>query len=195
MKINRLLFLLLTCMMILSSCHPVLKKLYGVHDPRLETKTSIQKYLHKKKINANNILVTADSTSLIKAFLIAKDLPDLRVFDKNDQLVIFKDSAACNAPGFDFTEHICDGKVLPTENTNKLSEELKLYRNLADYSPVSTETNHPDFTVFIFWGKFAGRLNKDHVRVWENNLLNQKSCSIRIYKVDLDIIEGLNNDR
>jgi hypothetical protein len=47
--------------------------------------------------------------------------------------------------------------------------------------------NDSAFTVLIYWGKWSGRLNKDHVRVWERELQSAK-CSVQVYKISTDLV-------
>src|SRR2546423_9223394 len=89
-------------------CGPVLKIYYGYHKPTPEDKESLTKYLKRKKINADNILVFSDSISHKNK--LRKDIsgfPEIRVFNKNGILVYYKDTTAlCNAPAYEFTESI-----------------------------------------------------------------------------------------
>ena len=45
------------------------------------------------------------------------------------------------------------------------------------------------FHIFIFWAKFAGKLNKNHVKVWDNQATNNTKTSIRVYKINMDFQE------
>ncbi len=51
------------------------------------------------------------------------------------------------------------------------------------------EKGNEDFHVFIYWAKFTGKLNDDHVKVWGKQALENKKSNIKVYKVNMDFQE------
>jgi hypothetical protein len=54
---------------------------------------------------------------------------------------------------------------------------------------VEIDLSDANYHVFIYWAKFAGKLNKDHVKVWENQALENTKTKIKVYKVNMDFQE------
>ncbi len=179
---------LLLMLLSISGCSPALKLYYGYHDPKPEDKESLTKYLNKKGINADNILVFKDSMSLFRRMKEINDFPSIRVFNKGGILVYYKDtSILCNSPAYEFTDSICSRINLRTNASKTITSELKGLLSLENQKiDVKTDDQY-DYYVFIYWCRFEGRLNKSHVKVWENNLQTVKGCRVKIYKVDLDL--------
>lgn len=55
-----------------------------------------------------------------------------------------------------------------------------------DGSPITVDPNDADFTVFLDWARFMGRLNVDHVRVWERQAAANPNADIAVYKITFD---------
>jgi hypothetical protein len=43
-----------------------------------------------------------------------------------------------------------------------------------------------DFYVLIYWSVWTGKLNKVHVKVWEDAARNNQKSNIKVLKVNLD---------
>jgi len=43
-----------------------------------------------------------------------------------------------------------------------------------------------DFYVLIYWTTWTGRLNKDHVKIWEDSAYAKKQANIKVIKVNMD---------
>jgi hypothetical protein len=41
----------------------------------------------------------------------------------------------------------------------------------------------------IYWTVWAGKLNKDHVKIWEDQARNNKNCKVKVIKVNMDMQE------
>jgi hypothetical protein len=176
------------CLLIFfSGCVPVAKFIGGIHNPKLEDKASLTKYLHKKNIDADNILVFADTASFRKRFAEVPDIPQVKVYNKLGELVYYQDTAeACSGPAYEFTTAICMMKNLRTSAEKSMADEIKNLLTI-DRNPVTITPNRDvDYFVFIYWAKFSGIFNKNHVRVWENNLKKVSGCKVSVYKIDMD---------
>ena len=69
---------------LLASCKPILKLYYGYHAPKPEDKESITKYLKKKNIRADNVLVFKDSISCKKKYKTDLTDPKRRINDEKN---------------------------------------------------------------------------------------------------------------
>ena len=66
-----------------------------------------------------------------------------------------------------------------------LKTELKKYRDLKGNELKSIES--ADFFVIIYWTVWTGKLNKDHVKIWEDLAKENKNAKIKVFKVNLDL--------
>ncbi len=176
-----------TALFILSSCNSALKTYYGFHDPCVENSETIQKYVFQKKINADNIAVTASEIKFRQVFKKNSKIPEIRVFGKDGNGFHYKDEHLCNAQAFDFTKRICSANELERDTSVNLASEINGLVDLNGRPLTINDFKGYDFIVFIYWAKFIGRLNKDHVKVWEDNLNAQNGCGIKVIKVNLDL--------
>lgn len=174
-----------------SGCMKILMKTYGIHGIRSESVTDIKKYCSKINIDSGNILFYKDSLTFMNV-LTGKDtvynvfwvgIPDLLVFNNKGELVKHKSDGTCNAPGFDYTQKVCE-KINSNEkkNTNyKLPDFLKFFKDEFG-RPIQIKAEDYDAVICITFAKYMGKLNKDHVKVWEDNLKKQ-NCKIKILKI------------
>jgi len=172
---------------VFSSCTPIIKLYYGYHEPKAEDSKSLTKYYNKKGIDPGNMLILSDSVKYYERFKEVQGFPEIRVFNKEGYLVYYKDTAKlCNAPAYEFTESICNESNLKFNASKNLKSETNGLLNLNNVPlQITTDTVY-DYYVFIYCARFIGRLNKDHVKVWQHNLENVKGCKVKYYLVDMD---------
>ncbi len=180
-------FLFLILFVSIAGCTPAMKLIGGFRTPKPEDKESITKYLNRKKIDTDNVLVFSDSVSYYNRIREVKQLPEIRVFNKEGVLVYHKDTAvSCPGPANDFTKMICIVSRLKQNINRNVKTETSSLRTLENL-PVNILVNGEyDYYVFIYWALFMGRLNKSDVKVWESNLKSAKGCKVCVYKVDMD---------
>ena len=96
---KKLFFILLTLVIALSSCMPIIKLYYGAKKPKVETEESLRKYLIKKEINADNIYAV-NFKDFIDIVNFIKGVPEILLFSSNNKLIKYKEDTACNAGAF-----------------------------------------------------------------------------------------------
>lgn len=170
------------------SCSPIVRLIYGVKKPKVENEESLRKYLEKVNITDKDVY-TLDFEGYKKALeLINKKIPEVLIFDKNGKHIPYGDEWACNASAFDFIENLNDTTVYTnSEKANLNNLPFGLYSLKGD--SLGSPKLDVSFHIFIFWAKFAGKLNKNHVKVWDNQATNNTKTSIRVYKINMDFQE------
>jgi hypothetical protein len=170
----------------LTSCNPILMKMYGIKNPDTESEKTILKFAKKKHLHTDNI-VTVNSSDFL-AMLKIKGIPEADIFDNNGQYIEYRPTdTSCNAGLFKFIPDLNrDGKYNKTGKTN-LQIELNKLRDLkgSKLQPLPSA----DFYVLIYWSVWTGKLNKDHVKIWEDYAYANKNANIRVLKVNLDYQE------
>lgn len=174
--------------LIMAACSPIVRMLYGIKKPRVESETSLRKYLDKTDIETDNVytLGFADYQRTLK--LIDNKLPEVLIFDAEGRYIPYGDEWACNAGAFDFIEELNDStayRVSTKLHRDSIAPGLRTFAGDTPPSPPTDATYH----VYIFWAKFAGKLNKNHVWIWEQQALENNNTSISVYKVNMDFQE------
>lgn len=170
----------------LLSCNPIMKKMYGIKDPELESEKSIKKSALKNDMDTSNI-VTVYSRVYPK-MLKGRSIPDASIYDSRGNYIEYRQSdTSCNAGLFEFIPNLnVDTKYNQPDSSN-LSVELFKFRDLKG-NPIK-EVEKADFYVLIYWAVWTGKLNKNHVKVWEDLAKNNKNCRVKVIKVNLDFQE------
>lgn len=183
------LLLLALLVTVAASCRPIMLKLYGIKDPDIENRKTILKKAKKFGLDTAGI-VSVKSGNFLKTMKDAGGIPDAAIFDaKGDYIEYRATDTSCNAGLFGFIPDLKrDGSYNKTGKTS-LSTELNKYNDLQGKSLDQANLKPADFYVLIYWSIWTGRLNKDHVKVWENLAKQNKQAHIEVIKVNLDFQE------
>jgi hypothetical protein len=174
----------------LTGCSSIMKAMYGIKKPKVENEASIMKWLKKDGMTSENVVALSYSGFKSTLTAIKNKMPEVFIFNENGEYIPYGDEWACNAHAFNFIESLNDTTNYVTGDKMKLDDEITLMRNLKGEtlnSPIKTAET--DFYVLIFCAKYAGKLNKNHAEVWEQQALNNKNAQIKVVKVDMDLQE------
>jgi hypothetical protein len=179
----RILFSVILILFLNSSCHHILKKIYGVKNPEIENESSIKKAALKYGLDTANI-VTLNSNDFLKE-LNGKAIPDASIYDSKGNYIEYRvTDTSCNAGLFDFIPNLnVNNNYNKPDSTNL---ELKLNKFLDLKGQPIQKLESADFYVLIYWTVWSGKLNKDHVKIWEDAAINNKNARIKVLKVNLD---------
>ncbi len=174
---------------LLSSCKNVVRIIYGVRSPKVENKESLIHYLNKKNIRNDNILIS-NYEGFISTIQNAGLIPNIRCFNQNGIFIPYKNDSACNGSAFEFIDSLKFNKSYMLIDSILLKNETSHLSDL-DGNPVSyTDSNLYDYVIFIYWARWSGLLNKDHVKIWEESALNNPNARIKVHKVNCDVQES-----
>jgi hypothetical protein len=166
------------------SCQPILKKIYGIKDPEIESEKTILKATKKYKLDSTNIL-TVNSKDFLYV-LNGQSIPDAAIYDKNGKYIEYRQTdTSCNAGLFQFIPSLNLTDLYNQPDSSDLKSELKKYRDLKGNDLKILES--ADFYVIIYWTVWTGKLNKDHVKIWEDLAKENKNTKIKVLKVNLDL--------
>jgi hypothetical protein len=166
------------------SCQPILKKIYGIKDPEIESEKTILKAAKKYKLDSTNIL-TVNSKDFLYV-LNGQSIPDAAIYDKNGKYIEYRQTdTSCNAGLFQFIPSLNLTDLYNQPDSSDLKSELKKYRDLKGNDLKILES--ADFYVIIYWTVWTGKLNKDHVKIWEDLAKENKNTKIKVLKVNLDL--------
>jgi hypothetical protein len=163
-----------------------MKKLYGIKDPDIENEKTIIKKALKYGLDTSNI-VTVNSNDF-PSILRGQGIPDGAIYDSDGKYIEYRQTdTSCNAGLFQFIPSLnLNDKYNQPESTD-LKKQLNKFRDLKGNTLKQPES--ADFYLLIYWAVWIGKLNKDHVKIWENLARENKKCKIKVIKVNLDIQE------
>lgn len=168
------------------SCQPVMMKLYGIKDPEIENEKTIKKSALKHGLDTTNI-VTLNAENFLYV-LNGRSIPDCSIYNSKGDYIEYRSSdTACNAGLFEFIPNLnTEGKYHLPDSLN-LQGQMKKFlgltgKKLKDPKPA-------DFYILIYWTAWTGKLNRDHVKIWENLAKSNTNCKIEVIKVNLDLQE------
>lgn len=183
MKANWIFFL---AMIILSGCQPIMLKMYGIKDPDIENEKSIRRKALKLDMDTSNI-VTVNSKDFLME-LSAHGIPDGAIYDRNGRYIEYRQAdTSCNAGLFQFIPALRLSDTYNQPDKADLFSEFTKFRDLKG-NTIKAPTD-ADFYVLIYWTIWSGKLNKDHVKIWEDLARDNKNSRIKVVKVNLDIQE------
>ncbi|MCC6251524.1 MAG: hypothetical protein IT238_03570 [Bacteroidia bacterium] len=184
---NKLLFVPL--LLILASCQPILMKLYGIKNPDIENDKSIIKKALKYGLDTSNI-VTVNSKEFLYV-ITEQGIPNGAIYDRNGNYIEYRQTdTSCNAGLFQFIPALNLVDKYNQPDSSNLKTELSKFRDLKGNTLKQPEP--ADYYLLIYWTVWAGKLNRDHVKIWEKLARDNKNCKVKVIKVNLDIQEYWN---
>jgi hypothetical protein len=179
-------FFVFTAILALASCQPIMKAIYGIKKPDIENQESITKKALKFGLDTTNIVsVTSKDFPYV---LKSTSIPNAAIYDSNGKYIEYRQTdTSCNAGLFDFIPKLSLSGTYNKPDSSSLAEEWTKFRDLKGKE--MTLPNNADFYLLIYWNVWTGKLNKDHVKIWEDLARENKNCKIKVIKVNLDIQE------
>ena len=178
--------LVFAAILVLASCQPIMKAIYGIKKPDIENRESITKKALKFGLDTTNIVsVTSKDFPYV---LKSTSIPNAAIYDINGKYIEYRQTdTSCNAGLFDFIPKLNVSGTYNKPDSSGLAEEWTKFRDLKGNE--MNLPNNADFYLLIYWNVWTGKLNKDHVKIWEDLARDNKNCKIKVIKVNLDIQE------
>ena len=178
--------LVFAAILVLASCQPIMKAIYGIKKPDIENQVSITKKALKFGSDTTNIVsVTSKDFPYV---LKSTSIPNAAIYDSNGKYLEYRQTdTSCNAGLFDFIPKLNLSGTYNKPDSSSLAEEWTKFRDLKGNE--MTLPNNADFYLLIYWNVWTGKLNKDHVKIWEDLARENKNSKIKVIKVNLDIQE------
>jgi len=178
--------ILLFSLLLLASCQPIMKAIYGIKKPDIENQESITKKALKFGLDTTNIVsVTSKDFPYV---LKSTSIPNAAIYDSQGTYIEYRQTdTSCNAGLFDFIPKLNVSGTYNKPDSSSLAEEWIKFRDLKGNE--MSLPNNADFYLLIYWNVWTGKLNKDHVKIWEDLARENKNSKIKVIKVNLDIQE------
>lgn len=185
--------LLILSFFLLQSCNGLMMKMYGIKDPEIENEHSILQQALEFNLDTSNIVSVYNHSSTAK--YTGQGIPNASIYSGNGKYIEYRQTdTSCNAGLFQFIPDLNPANTYHMPDSTDLNGEWIKFRDLKGNK--LSEPEPADFYVLIYWAVWTGKLNKDHVKVWEDLAKNNKNCNVKVIKVNLDLQEywGLTDD-
>lgn len=178
--------LILFSLLALGGCTPLLMTLYGVKDPKVENEKTLIKKALKFGLDTSN-LVSVNGKDFLQV-VKKHGIPNAAVYDKTGRYIEYRQTdTACNVGLFQFIPALNTSTRYNQPDSADLLTEWKKFRTLKGNEAAAPAP--ADFYLLIYWAVWTGKLNKDHVKEWEELAKKNKNCNIKVVKVNLDMQE------
>lgn len=177
----------LIILILCSGCSTVAKKMYGIKDPEIENRASIISYAQSINIDTSHI-ITVDTAAYIKTLVrIQTSIPEAELFNRGGINISYKKKDQdCNAGLFSFIPNLRKDSAYNQKDAYSLAQHLKGLRGLNGETLDGLTDPSADYYLFIYWVKWIGKLNKDHVREWMSLAQSNPHVRIQVIPVNLD---------
>lgn len=176
----------------LSSCQTIAKKMYGIKKPQVETVESVEEYLSSINLQSDNNFYCKNFVTyktVLKEF--ENSLPEAVLFNSEGKKLIYKkNNQDCNAGLFETIPGLTINSKLQLVDSINISTFIAYLVDRNDSSIIAFPK--ADYHLFINWAKYMGKLNKDHVKVWEELANKNQNSKIKVYKINMDIMKSWN---
>lgn len=178
--------ILFVALFALNSCKPIMMKMYGIKNPDVENNKSIIKKAMKYGLDTATI-VTVNNNDFLNV-LNGQSIPDAGIYDKNGKYIEYRQTdTSCNAGLFSFISALNLNDKYNQPDRADLNTELNKCRDLKGNKLNKIED--ADFYLLIYWTVWTGKLNKNHVKIWQDLAKTNKNCKVKVILVNLDIQE------
>jgi hypothetical protein len=172
-----------------TGCMPIMKKIYGIKNPDIENEITIKKKANKFGLDTTNIF-SVNASDFLRTFKDAGGIPAGAIFNSEGNYIEYRETdTSCNAGLFKFIPGLNTVTTYNKTGKTTLDNELNKYRDLKGNKISQANLKPADFYLFLYWTIWTGKLNKDHVKVWEQLARDNTKAKIEIIKVNLDIQE------
>ena len=154
--------LILCCLTLLlfSGCKQVLMWRYGIHDPREEKVTSIEKFLITHDFPTANVAIFKDSTTwntFLKDSVYQRNILSTMFFSRDGLLDQFKDTSQCQWSGGYQVRLLRKDTIYHSDTTCQFAALMSMVKPLTSNTPF--DTAGADYYAVITWGSFLGKYN------------------------------------
>lgn len=168
------------------SCTKLILYSYGMRNPKIENTKSITKYLALNKLDTNNNFAFKDTATLNKFYRNNIGTPEIRFYDKNGFLMLYRDNRRCNGQNDSLITFLNPENVIKIDSSENIFNYLSQVRTL-DGRPINPdEFKNYDYYLIMYWAKWLGKVNSIKMTDWESNLAKKRNFKVKTIKLTID---------
>jgi hypothetical protein len=158
-----------------------------MRNPKIENENSISNYLESQHLNTLNNYALADTAALNRFYENNIGTPEIRFYDKNGYLMLYRDEKKCNGQNDSLISFLNPLNVIKVDSTQNIHDYLKNLRTLRGEDVDLKEFIGYDYYLIMYWAKWLGKVNSIKMSDWEANLKNKiRNINVKTIKVTTD---------
>lgn len=168
------------------SCTKLILYSYGMRNPKIENEKSITKYLALNKLDTNNNFALKDTATLNKFYQSNIGTPEIRFYDKNGYLMLYRDDKKCNGQNDSLITFLNPKNVVRIDSTENIFNYINQIKTLRGENVNVDEFKDYDYYLIMYWAKWLGKVNSIKMTDWEGNLSKKRDLRIKTIKLSTD---------
>ncbi len=176
-------------MILLSGCTKIMLYHFGVRNPKVENKEQIEYYLKKNKLIAENCYALKDTSALNNFNNGTIGIPEIRFYDKNGYLMLYRDNKKCNTQNDSLISFLDPKNIVKIDSSNKINDYIKELKTLDGKEINNNQFKQYDYYLIMYWAKWTGQVNSKKMTDWESSLKQKSDLKIKTIKVTTDYMD------
>jgi hypothetical protein len=176
-------------MLLQTSCNKILLYSYGIRNPKIENQKSIFKYLKNNKLSTDNNFCLKDTTTFNKFILQGISAPEIRFYDHNGYLMIYRDDKRCNGQNDSLITFLDPKNVVKIDSSENIHSYLAQLKMLDGKDINPEDFKNYDYYLITYWAKWIGKVNKTKMDHWNSSIKQKKNLKIKDIKVTADYMD------
>jgi hypothetical protein len=145
----------------------------------VETAASLHSYLRKHDLHSSDNVVFKDVYALQEFFKSGIGMPEVRFYDRNGYLMLYRDEKKCNGQNDSLISFLNPENVVKVDSSQNIKVYVSNLRQPDGQEIQSASLNGYDYYLLIYWAKYLGKVNSEKMQDWES-ALNSKSSALNI---------------
>jgi hypothetical protein len=183
-----LLGILFTCLFA-SGCTKLIMYSYGIRNPKIESPKSILTYLYSNNLDTSDVYSLRDTTQLNFFFKSDIGVPEIRFYDHNGYLMLYRDEQKCNGQNDSLINFLNPHNIVKVDSTNNLFNYLGGLKRLTANEISEDAFKNKEFYLVMYWAKYLGKTNSLKMKSWENTLKEKSNLKLKTIKVTVDYMD------
>jgi hypothetical protein len=146
-------------------------------------------------LDTSNVYALKDTSQLNLFFKTNIGVPEIRFYDHNGYLMLYRDEKKCNGQNDSLISFLKPENVIKVDSSNNLFEYIKNLNTLSGVTVPRKDFYGKDFYLIMYWAKYLGKTNSVKMKDWENTLMDKKSLKIKTIKVTVDYMDFWSIDK
>ena len=127
-----------------------------------------------------------DTATLNKFYYSGIGTPEIRFYDSNGYLMLYRDNKRCNGQNDSLIGFLNPNNVVKIDSTNNINEYLNSLKTIDGKNINKEDFKNYDFYLIMYWAKYLGKVNSTKMLDWENSLNKKNNLKIKTIKVTTD---------
>ena len=175
--------LIITSLLLFSSCTKILIHANGFKTPRYESQERIRSFAKSYRLDESKIIFLNDSNDQKKALKLFSNSPGIIIADSLRNRLNFQSKKEnCAAPVENLLMYLCDIKSSSVYYTDS---NLLNFTSSGVFKKSDQNKPAPSHYIFFLWNTSMGK-NIRKIKAWESILNQHAACNYKTYWINCD---------